>query len=136
MFININDKKCENLPISSSQIGAYDQQVWEKSLEQADLQVRHKTNPSVAVLCWEILATSFTLCRVQGLDSKPKKTGYIKPDLIDVDLVRGEAQWNQRRTTSTRGDKIIKSITKNSRLVHPSSELCHFFLRPLRINVQ
>lgn len=43
-------------------IGAYDQQVWEKSLEPADLN---------------------------GLDSKPKKTGYIKPDLIDVDLVRG-----------------------------------------------
>ncbi|XP_070694554.1 putative homeodomain transcription factor 1 [Pempheris klunzingeri] len=43
-------------------IGAYDQQVWEKSLEQADLN---------------------------GLDSKPKKTGHIKPDLIDVDLVRG-----------------------------------------------
>uniref|UniRef100_A0A3Q0RZB3 Putative homeodomain transcription factor 1 n=1 Tax=Amphilophus citrinellus TaxID=61819 RepID=A0A3Q0RZB3_AMPCI len=40
------------------QIGAYDQQVWEKSLEK-------------------------------GLDSKPKKTGHIKPDLIDVDLVRG-----------------------------------------------
>uniref|UniRef100_A0A673B4N1 Putative homeodomain transcription factor 1 n=1 Tax=Sphaeramia orbicularis TaxID=375764 RepID=A0A673B4N1_9TELE len=45
-----------------STIGAYDQQVWEKSLEQTDLN---------------------------GLDSKPKKTGHIKPDLIDVDLVRG-----------------------------------------------
>uniref|UniRef100_A0A3B3VGL1 Putative homeodomain transcription factor 1 n=1 Tax=Poecilia latipinna TaxID=48699 RepID=A0A3B3VGL1_9TELE len=52
-------------------IGAYDQQVWEKSLEKADL------------------------------GRKPKKTGYIKPDLIDVDLVRGstfskakpESQW-------------------------------------------
>lgn len=43
-------------------IGAYDQQVWEKSLEQADLN---------------------------GLDTKPRKTGHIKPDLIDVDLVRG-----------------------------------------------
>uniref|UniRef100_A0A8C7X5U7 Putative homeodomain transcription factor 1 n=1 Tax=Oryzias sinensis TaxID=183150 RepID=A0A8C7X5U7_9TELE len=40
------------------QIRAYDQQVWEKSLEK-------------------------------GLENKPKKTGYIKPDLIDVDLVRG-----------------------------------------------
>uniref|UniRef100_A0A8C8DIL9 Putative homeodomain transcription factor 1 n=1 Tax=Oryzias sinensis TaxID=183150 RepID=A0A8C8DIL9_9TELE len=39
-------------------IRAYDQQVWEKSLEK-------------------------------GLENKPKKTGYIKPDLIDVDLVRG-----------------------------------------------
>ncbi|XP_037535245.1 putative homeodomain transcription factor 1 [Nematolebias whitei] len=43
-------------------IGAYDQQVWEKSLETADLV---------------------------ELESKPKKTGHIKPDLIDVDLVRG-----------------------------------------------
>ncbi|MED6270144.1 hypothetical protein CHARACLAT_007006, partial [Characodon lateralis] len=55
-------------------IGAYDQQVWEKSLEKADLG---------------------------GLESKPKKTGHIKSDLIDVDLVRGstfskakpESQW-------------------------------------------
>ncbi|XP_043978427.1 putative homeodomain transcription factor 1 isoform X2 [Gambusia affinis] len=55
-------------------IGAYDQQVWEKSLEKADLG---------------------------GLERKPKKTGHIKPDLIDVDLVRGstfskakpENQW-------------------------------------------
>uniref|UniRef100_A0A8C7MXW0 Putative homeodomain transcription factor 1 n=1 Tax=Oncorhynchus kisutch TaxID=8019 RepID=A0A8C7MXW0_ONCKI len=40
------------------QIGAYDQQVWEKSLEQ-------------------------------GMDCKPKRSGHVKPDLIDVDLVRG-----------------------------------------------
>ncbi|XP_067288422.1 putative homeodomain transcription factor 1 isoform X1 [Pseudorasbora parva] len=43
-------------------IGAYDQQIWEKSLEQNELK---------------------------GFGSKPKKTGHIKPDLIDVDLVRG-----------------------------------------------
>ncbi|XP_012682955.2 putative homeodomain transcription factor 1 isoform X2 [Clupea harengus] len=43
-------------------IGAYDQQIWEKSLEQAELK---------------------------GIHNKPKKTGHIKPDLIDVDLVRG-----------------------------------------------
>ncbi|XP_051532703.1 protein PHTF1-like [Myxocyprinus asiaticus] len=43
-------------------IGAYDQQIWEKSLEQTELK---------------------------GIGSKPKKTGHIKPDLIDVDLVRG-----------------------------------------------
>ncbi|KAK3512905.1 hypothetical protein QTP70_028987 [Hemibagrus guttatus] len=43
-------------------IGAYDQQIWEKSLEQAELK---------------------------GIKNKPKKTGHIKPDLIDVDLVRG-----------------------------------------------
>ena len=27
---------------------------------------------------------------LQGLRNKPKKTGHVKPDLIDVDLVRGE----------------------------------------------
>ncbi|KAJ3603138.1 hypothetical protein NHX12_030881 [Muraenolepis orangiensis] len=43
-------------------IGAYDQQVWEKSLEQAELN---------------------------DIDSKPMKSGHIKQDLIDVDLVRG-----------------------------------------------
>ncbi|XP_072237733.1 putative homeodomain transcription factor 1 [Leuresthes tenuis] len=43
-------------------IGAYDQQIWEKSLEKADLV---------------------------GLERKPKKTCHIKQDLIDVDLVRG-----------------------------------------------
>lgn len=26
----------------------------------------------------------------QGLRNKPKKTAHVKPDLIDVDLVRGE----------------------------------------------
>ncbi|TRZ01391.1 hypothetical protein DNTS_003743 [Danionella cerebrum] len=43
-------------------IGAYDQQIWEKSLEQTELK---------------------------GLGSKPKRTGHIKSDLIDVDFVRG-----------------------------------------------
>eukprot|EP00063_Salmo_salar_P014158 XP_013988993.1 PREDICTED: putative homeodomain transcription factor 1 isoform X2 [Salmo salar] len=43
-------------------IGAYDQQVWEKSLEQAE----HN-----------------------GMACKPKRSGHVKPDLIDVDLVRG-----------------------------------------------
>ncbi|KTF76935.1 hypothetical protein cypCar_00036727, partial [Cyprinus carpio] len=28
---------------------------------------------------------------LQGLRNKPKKTGHVKPDLIDVDLVRGSA---------------------------------------------
>ncbi|MFT7814124.1 putative homeodomain transcription factor 1 isoform X5 [Arapaima gigas] len=43
-------------------IGAYDQQIWEKSLNQTELK---------------------------GIGTKPKKTGHIKADLIDVDLVRG-----------------------------------------------
>ncbi|XP_009213955.1 putative homeodomain transcription factor 1 isoform X4 [Papio anubis] len=43
-------------------IGAYDQQIWEKSIEQT---------------------------QIKGLKNKPKKMGHIKPDLIDVDLIRG-----------------------------------------------
>uniref|UniRef100_A0A2K6BW07 Putative homeodomain transcription factor 1 n=1 Tax=Macaca nemestrina TaxID=9545 RepID=A0A2K6BW07_MACNE len=42
-------------------IGAYDQQIWEKSIEQT---------------------------QIKGLKNKPKKMGHIKPDLIDVDLIR------------------------------------------------
>lgn len=38
-----------------------------------------------------IIADSGSLCLApQGLRNKPKKTGHVKPDLIDVDLVRGE----------------------------------------------
>uniref|UniRef100_A0A803XMM8 PHTF1/2 N-terminal domain-containing protein n=1 Tax=Meleagris gallopavo TaxID=9103 RepID=A0A803XMM8_MELGA len=33
----------------------------------------------------------FNICIFQGLRNKPKKTGHVKPDLIDVDLVRGSA---------------------------------------------
>ena len=32
---------------------------------------------------------------LQGLRNKPKKTAHVKPDLIDVDLVRGEPQINK-----------------------------------------
>ncbi|OXB61679.1 hypothetical protein ASZ78_016155 [Callipepla squamata] len=46
-------------------IGAYDQQIWEKSVEQRE---------------------------IKGLRNKPKKTGHVKPDLIDVDLVREFAE--------------------------------------------
>ncbi|XP_053446907.1 protein PHTF1 isoform X5 [Nycticebus coucang] len=42
-------------------IGAYDQQIWEKSIEQT---------------------------QIKGFKNKPKKLGHIKPDLIDVDLIR------------------------------------------------
>ncbi|XP_030076682.1 protein PHTF1 isoform X2 [Microcaecilia unicolor] len=43
-------------------IGAYDQQMWEKSIEQTE---------------------------IKGFKNKPKRMGHIKSDLIDVDLVRG-----------------------------------------------
>ncbi|XP_031714841.1 putative homeodomain transcription factor 2 isoform X6 [Anarrhichthys ocellatus] len=49
-------------------IGAYDQQIWEKSVEQREIKF-------------------ISL----GFRNKPKKTGHVKPDLIDVDLVRGSA---------------------------------------------
>ncbi|EPQ03801.1 Putative homeodomain transcription factor 1 [Myotis brandtii] len=42
-------------------IGAYDQQIWEKSIEQT---------------------------QIKGFKNKPKKMGHIKADLIDVDLIR------------------------------------------------
>uniref|UniRef100_A0A8D0FBA5 Putative homeodomain transcription factor 1 n=1 Tax=Strix occidentalis caurina TaxID=311401 RepID=A0A8D0FBA5_STROC len=42
-------------------IGAYDQQIWEKSIEQTEMK---------------------------GFKTKPKKKGHIQPDLIDVDLIR------------------------------------------------
>ncbi|KAM5181370.1 protein PHTF1 isoform 1-T2 [Mantella aurantiaca] len=45
-------------------IGAYDQQIWEKSVEQKEI-------------------------RVKGFKNKPKKMVHMKSDLIDVDLVRG-----------------------------------------------
>ncbi|CAI9552696.1 unnamed protein product [Staurois parvus] len=45
-------------------IGAYDQQIWEKSVEQKEI-------------------------RVKGFKNKPKKMAHMKSDLIDVDLVRG-----------------------------------------------
>lgn len=44
-------------------------------------------------------ADSPSLCLpLQGLRNKPKKTGHVKPDLIDVDLVRGET-WIQVAAT-------------------------------------
>ncbi|XP_068516202.1 protein PHTF1 isoform X1 [Anas acuta] len=43
-------------------VGAYDQQIWEKAIEQTEMK---------------------------GFKSKPKKKGHIQPDLIDVDLIRG-----------------------------------------------
>nr|XP_010343031.1 protein PHTF2 isoform X5 [Saimiri boliviensis boliviensis] len=49
-------------------IGAYDQQIWEKSVEQREIKFVKL-----------------------GLRNKPKKTAHVKPDLIDVDLVRGSA---------------------------------------------
>nr|XP_040029461.1 protein PHTF2-like isoform X3 [Gasterosteus aculeatus aculeatus] len=49
-------------------IGAYDQQIWEKSVEQREIKF-------VSL----------------GFRNKPKKTGHVKQDLIDVDLVRGSA---------------------------------------------
>lgn len=46
---------------------------------------------SLWVFVWRSLCVSLPL---QGLRNKPKKTGHVKPDLIDVDLVRGEGVKN------------------------------------------
>ncbi|XP_048355418.1 protein PHTF2 isoform X4 [Sphaerodactylus townsendi] len=62
-------------------IGAYDQQIWEKSVEQKEIKfqkLRHRS-------------CTFLKTHENGLRNKPKKTGHVKPDLIDVDLVRGSA---------------------------------------------
>lgn len=42
------------------------------------------------------LSLTVSLCLpLQGLRNKPKKTGHVKPDLIDVDLVRGKGLKNR-----------------------------------------
>lgn len=126
-FIYCNKwQKAQNLWIyeiafSSSQIGAYDQQVWEKSLEPADLNVRHK---QIKVLEFCSVFPLHYQCFIQGLDSKPKKTGYIKPDLIDVDLVRGEAQWNQSRKNVYLGEQDNKKH-KQRALISTRDSFCH-----------
>uniref|UniRef100_A0A672FTG9 PHTF1/2 N-terminal domain-containing protein n=1 Tax=Salarias fasciatus TaxID=181472 RepID=A0A672FTG9_SALFA len=53
---------------------------------------KHRAHVCVHV-CVRVCVSSLTLssCLLQGLRNKPKKTGHVKPDLIDVDLVRGSA---------------------------------------------
>uniref|UniRef100_A0A8C2U0Z9 Putative homeodomain transcription factor 1 n=1 Tax=Coturnix japonica TaxID=93934 RepID=A0A8C2U0Z9_COTJA len=55
---------CERDAISwyQKKVGAYDQQIWEKAIEQTEMK---------------------------GFKSKPKRKGHIQADLIDVDLIRG-----------------------------------------------
>ncbi|XP_050183024.1 protein PHTF1-like isoform X2 [Myiozetetes cayanensis] len=70
-------------------IGAYDQQIWEKAVEQTQMKVpaagageRGRPGP---------LAADPAACPApQGFKNKPKKKGHIQPDLIDVDLISGE----------------------------------------------
>uniref|UniRef100_A0A8C2U3A5 Putative homeodomain transcription factor 1 n=1 Tax=Coturnix japonica TaxID=93934 RepID=A0A8C2U3A5_COTJA len=54
---------CERDAISwyQKKVGAYDQQIWEKAIEQTEMK---------------------------GFKSKPKRKGHIQADLIDVDLIR------------------------------------------------
>ena len=62
------------------QIGAYDQQVWEKSLEQTDLNVRHlqmpaeKGNICVFILCITT-KSKITLAIHLGLGQQTKEDG-------------------------------------------------------------
>ncbi|RXM36678.1 putative homeodomain transcription factor 2 [Acipenser ruthenus] len=64
-------------------IGAYDQQIWEKSVEQREIKI--------GAYDQQIWEKSVEQREIKGLRNKPKKTGHVKPDLIDVDLVRGSA---------------------------------------------
>ncbi|TRZ03176.1 hypothetical protein DNTS_018786, partial [Danionella cerebrum] len=68
-------------------IGAYDQQIWEKSLEQTELKVIVFELMANWVKCKQ-QSTGNCVLSEQGLGSKPKRTGHIKSDLIDVDFVR------------------------------------------------
>ncbi|XP_040975508.1 protein PHTF1 isoform X4 [Aquila chrysaetos chrysaetos] len=68
-------------------IGAYDQQIWEKSIEQTEMKVTAAAgrSPGSAPLA----ANRPLFSASQGFKNKPKKKGHIQPDLIDVDLIRG-----------------------------------------------
>ncbi|XP_040608055.1 protein PHTF1 isoform X7 [Mesocricetus auratus] len=73
-------------------IGAYDQQIWEKSIEQTQIKVQHHGNRSMrrrGLALWTGSRESKEETWEQGFKNKPKKMGHIKPDLIDVDLIRG-----------------------------------------------
>lgn len=76
------------LSLLSFQIGAYDQQIWEKSIEQTEMKVTAAAgrSPGSAPLA----ANRPLFSASQGFKNKPKKKGHIQPDLIDVDLIRGE----------------------------------------------
>ncbi|KAM8771334.1 protein PHTF2 isoform 3-T3 [Rhynchonycteris naso] len=75
-------------------IGAYDQQIWEKSVEQREIKLFSPfTCHLILLVCFSsllMLSLSVQFIRL-GLRNKPKKTAHVKPDLIDVDLVRGSA---------------------------------------------
>ncbi|XP_059573256.1 protein PHTF1 isoform X1 [Alligator mississippiensis] len=67
-------------------IGAYDQQIWEKSVEQTE---------------------------IKGFGAKPKRKGRIQPDLIDVDLVRGSTFAKAKPDipwTSLTGKGIVRVV--------------------------
>ncbi|XP_051824555.1 protein PHTF1-like [Antechinus flavipes] len=58
----IDDNEKDAILWYQKKIGVYNQQIWEQSIEQD---------------------------QIKGFKNKPKKTGHIKSDLIDVDLIRG-----------------------------------------------
>ncbi|NXH47472.1 PHTF1 factor, partial [Dicaeum eximium] len=73
------------LSLLSPQIGAYDQQIWEKAVEQTQMKVPAAGGTGPAPL----VANSALCSAPQGFKNKPKKKGHIQPDLIDVDLISG-----------------------------------------------
>uniref|UniRef100_A0A8C8IWM8 PHTF1/2 N-terminal domain-containing protein n=1 Tax=Oncorhynchus tshawytscha TaxID=74940 RepID=A0A8C8IWM8_ONCTS len=49
----------------------------------------HKTMARIAWYQEKVRHAGFTDNVMRGMDCKPKRSGHVKPDLIDVDLVRG-----------------------------------------------
>ncbi|KAM6398834.1 LOW QUALITY PROTEIN: protein PHTF1 [Rhynochetos jubatus] len=68
-------------------IGAYDQQIWEKAIEQTEMKVT--AAPAFPPGSAPPAPDDPLLSAWQGLRNKPKRKGHIQPDLIDVDLIRG-----------------------------------------------
>ncbi|KAM7032474.1 protein PHTF1 isoform 1-T1 [Acridotheres tristis] len=67
-------------------IGAYDQQIWEKAVEQTQMKVPAAGGGAGPA---PLAAHSAVCSAPQGFKNKPKKKGHIQPDLIDVDLISG-----------------------------------------------
>ncbi|XP_050840926.1 protein PHTF1 isoform X5 [Serinus canaria] len=68
-------------------IGAYDQQIWEKAVEQTQMKVPAAGGGRAGPA--PLAANSAVYSAPQGFKNKPKKKGHIQPDLIDVDLISG-----------------------------------------------
>lgn len=71
------------------QVGAYDQQIWEKAIEQTEMKVTFPPPRPPGAALRPARLTALLFPASQGFKSKPKRKGRIQADLIDVDLIRG-----------------------------------------------